>query len=139
MGAERQFRGRPSGYRTLASELLDMGYGKGEQQSCSLEDARVRQLKRTELARRVESAQCLRSPHSLTKLAGAPIDSNWLWAMRRKARRINKQKKRLARNLYNKPQSLNHAFGNEVAKNGAHAIGRHVPPLFPKIKNFREP
>ena len=48
---------------------------KGEQQSCSLEDARVRQLKRTELARRVESAQCLRSPHSLTKLAGAPIDS----------------------------------------------------------------
>ena len=48
---------------------------RGEQQSCSLEDARVRQLKRTELARRVESAQCLRSPHSLTKLAGAPIDS----------------------------------------------------------------
>ena len=52
----------------------------------SLEDARVRQLKRTELARRVESAQCLRSPHSLTKFlsrpkvsndyyAGAPIDS----------------------------------------------------------------
>ena len=41
----------------------------------SLENARVRQLKRTELARRVESAQCLRSPHSLTKLAGAPIDS----------------------------------------------------------------
>ena len=40
----------------------------------SLEDARVRQLKRTELAWRVESAQCLRSPHSLTKLAGAPID-----------------------------------------------------------------
>lgn len=39
------------------------------------ERARVRQLKRTELARRVESAQCLRSPHSLTKLAGAPIDS----------------------------------------------------------------
>ena len=52
----------------------------------SLENARVRQLKRTELARRVESAQCLRSPHSLTKFlsrpkvsndyyAGAPIDS----------------------------------------------------------------
>ena len=45
---------------------------------CSLEDARVRQLKRTELAWRVESAQCLRSPHSLTKLAGAPIDSYYL-------------------------------------------------------------
>ena len=39
----------------------------------SLEDARVRQLKRTELARRVGSAQCLRSPHSLTKFVGAPI------------------------------------------------------------------
>ena len=39
-----------------------------------LVDARVRQLTRTELAWRVESAQCLRSPHSLTKLVGAPID-----------------------------------------------------------------
>ena len=29
---------------------------------------------RTELAWRVESAQCLRSPHSLTKLVGPPID-----------------------------------------------------------------
>ena len=37
-------------------------------------DARVRQLKRTELAWRVESAQCLRSPHSLTKLVGAPFE-----------------------------------------------------------------
>ena len=26
MGAERQFRGRPLGYRTLASELWDIGY-----------------------------------------------------------------------------------------------------------------
>ena len=33
---------------------------------------RVRQLKRTELAWRVESAQCLRSPHSLTKFVGTP-------------------------------------------------------------------
>ena len=35
--------------------------------------ARVRQLKRTELAWRVESAQCLRSPQKL-KIFGGPID-----------------------------------------------------------------
>ena len=34
---------------------------------------RVRQLKRTELAWRVESAQCLRSPQKL-KIFGGPID-----------------------------------------------------------------
>ena len=63
----------PFGLWDAAERLLDMG--ERRKASSSLEDARVRQLKRTELARRVESAQCLRSPHSLTKLAGAPIDS----------------------------------------------------------------
>ena len=33
---------------------------------------RVQQLRRTELARRVESAQCLRSPHEVTYFAGTP-------------------------------------------------------------------
>ena len=47
---------------------------------------RVRQLTRTELAWRVESAQCLRSPQSLTKLLGTPIDGYCLgFRGRRKA------------------------------------------------------
>ncbi len=55
------------------------------QQHCALEEyylttilttcARVRQLKRTELAWRVGSAQCLRSPHKL-KICGGPERSN---------------------------------------------------------------
>ena len=44
-------------------------------------DARVRQLTRTELAWRVKSAQCLRSPQSLTKLLGTPIDGYCLGFM----------------------------------------------------------
>ena len=33
---------------------------------------RIQQLRRTELARRVGSAQCLRSPHEVTYFAGTP-------------------------------------------------------------------
>ena len=44
---------------------------EGAKQNECLEDARVRQLKRTELAWRVESAQCLRSPQK-SMIFGGP-------------------------------------------------------------------
>ena len=50
----------------------DAAYWNSSNIPPKLRSPRVRQLKRTELAWRVGSAQCLRSPHKL-KICGGPV------------------------------------------------------------------
>ena len=65
-------------YYSMFALILQVGTCRALHSKChprhffipKVRSPRVRQLKRTELARRVESAQCLRSPHSLTQLVG---------------------------------------------------------------------